>query len=143
MSLNLYLKESIMCSRKLCLIVPFALVFGLVTSTTAQDIYWWTNAGGDGMWNRDTEPYNWERAPAWNPDGPRTPCPPPGHNSADVWISGNQTTLATPLVIPTGYNADCTYGVDYGTIFGPEWGLHLDIYGSLTYRWYLVLAKAL
>jgi hypothetical protein len=131
-----------MFSRKLCLIASFCLVLGLVTSTIAQDIYWWTNASGDGMWNRDTEPYNWERAPAWNPDGPRTPCPPPEHNSADIWISGNPTTLATPLVIPTDYDADCTYGVDYGTIFGPEWGLNLDIYGSLTYRWYLVLAQA-
>jgi hypothetical protein len=117
-------------------------VFGLVISAIAQDNFYWTNAGGDGMWNRDTEPYNWERAPAWNPDGPRTPCPPPEHNSADIWISGNPTTLATPLIIPADYDADCTYGVDYGTIFGPEWGLNLDIYGSLTYRWYLVLAQA-
>jgi len=132
-----------MFSRKLFLIVSFTLVFGLAAGTIAQDIHWWTNGSGDGMWNRDTEPYNWERAPAWNPDGPRTPCPPPEHNSADIWISGNPTTLATPLVIPTGYNADCTYGVDYGTIFGPEWGLHLDIYGSLTYRWYVVLAQGL
>jgi len=132
-----------MCSRKFCLTVSFVLVFGLAGSAIAQDNYYWTNASGDGMWNRDKEPYNWERAPAWNPDGPRTPCPPPEHNSADVWISGNPTTLATPLVIPMEYNADCTYGVDYGTIFGPEWGLQVDIYGSLTYRWYLVLAQAI
>jgi len=143
MDFGLYLKESIMCSRKFCLIVSFALVFGLAASSIAQDNYYWTNASGDGMWNKDTEPYNWERAPAWNPDGPRIPCPPPEHNSADIWISGNPTTLAAPLVIPTGYDADCTYGVDYGTIFGPEWGLQVDIYGSLTYRWYLVLAQAI
>jgi hypothetical protein len=132
-----------MCSRKLCLTASFTLVFGLAACTIAQDIHWWTNASGDGMWNRDTEPYNWEKAPAWNPDGPRTPCPPPPHGSSNVWISGNPNTLATPLVIPAGYTADCTYGEDYGTIYGPEWGLHLDIYGSLTYRWYVVLAQGL
>jgi hypothetical protein len=117
-------------------------MFSLATGTFAQDIHWWTNDSGDGMWNRDTEPYNWEKAPAWNPDGPRTPCPPPPHDSSNVWISGNTNTLTTSLVIPAGYTADCTYGEDYGTIFGPEWGLNLDIYGSLTYRWYLVLAQA-
>ena len=132
-----------MCSRKLFLTVFLVLVFGSAISTIAQDIYWWTNAGGDGMWNRDTAPYNWERAPAWNPDGPRTPCPPPPHGSSNVWISGNPATLATPLVIPAGYSADCTYGEQYGTIFGPEWGLQLDIYGSLTYKWYIVLAQNL
>jgi hypothetical protein len=142
-SFGLYLKENIMYGQKFFLTISFTLAFGLVTSTVAQDIYWWTNAGGDGLWNRDTEPYNWERAPAWNPDGPRTPCPPPPHGSSNVWISGNPTTLAAPLVIPAEYNADCTYGEDYGTIYGPEWGLHLDIYGSLTYRWYLVLAQGL
>ena len=132
-----------MSNRKLLLTVYFALAFFLATSTIAQDIHWWTNASGDGMWNRDTAPYNWEKAPAWNPDGPRTPCPPPPHGSSNVWISGNPTTLATPLVIPAGYSADCTYGEQYGTIYGPEWGLQLDIYGSLTYKWYVVLAQGL
>jgi len=133
-----------MCSIKLCLSVSFVLVFGLAGSAIAQDIYYWTNASGDGMWNRDTEPYNWGKTPAWNPDGPRTPCPPPSHDSGVVWISRDPnvpTALDTPLVIPAGYTADCTYGEDYGTIYGPEWGLQLDIYGSLTYRWYLVLAQ--
>jgi hypothetical protein len=132
-----------MWCRKLCFTVSFVLVLGLATNTIAQDNFYWTNASGDGMWNRVTEPYNWESAPAWNPDGPRISCPPPEHNSADVWISGNPTTLTTSLIIPADYDADCTYGVDYGTIYGPEWGLHLDIYGSLTYRWYLVLAQGL
>jgi len=142
MSVRFILKESTMCRRRLFLSVTCVLVCSLTGSATAQDVFYWTNAGGDGMWNRNTEPYNWERAPAWNPDA-RIPSLPPEHGSADVWISGNPATRTTPLVIPAGYSADCTYGVDYGTIFGPEWGLHLDIYGSLTYRWYIVLAQGL
>jgi hypothetical protein len=125
-----------MINRKFCLAVSFALMFCLASNAIAQDTYYWTNASGDGMWNRDTQPYNWARG------DDRIPSPPPEHGSSDVFISGNPSTLTTPLVIPEGYTADCAYGAEFGTIFGPEWGLHLDIYGSLTYRWYLVLAQA-
>jgi hypothetical protein len=125
-----------MINRKFCLAVSFALMFCLASNAIAQDTYYWTNASGDGMWNRDTQPYNWARGDN------RIPSPPPEHGSSDVFISGNPSTLTTPLVIPEGYTADCAYGTEFGTIFGPEWGLHLDIYGSLTYRWYLVLAQA-
>ncbi len=121
--------------------VSLVVVLGLAASGLAADNYWWTNGSGDGTWNKSTPPYNWESVPAWNPTGPRVPCPPPAHGSASIYISGNPATRSTPLVIPAGFTADCTYGEEYGTIFGPEWGLHLDIYGSLTYRWYLVLAQ--
>lgn len=121
----------------------FILLICMAGSASAIDIYWWTNASGDGMWDRDTTPYNWEKVVNWNEGGTRTPCGPPVHNSSTVWLSGNDATLATPLVIPAGYNADCTYGEEYGTIYGPEWGMHLDIYGSLTYKWYIVLAQTL
>ncbi|MBN1507220.1 MAG: hypothetical protein JW955_10265 [Sedimentisphaerales bacterium] len=129
--------------RPLRFVTILVVVFGLATCALAADTYYWTNASGDGMWNRTTAPYNWEKVPAWNPDGPRTPCPPPEHSSANIWISGNPRTLTKSLVIPAGYDADCTYGDEYGTIFGPEWGLHLDIYGGLTYKWYIVLAQGL
>jgi len=121
----------------------FALALGLTAGAVAADNYWWTNGSGDGVWDKKTPPYNWESIPAWNPNGPRVACPPPPHGSASIYVSGNPATRATPLVIPAGYTADCTYGEEFGTIFGPEWGLHLDIYGSLTYKWYLVLAQAL
>lgn len=129
--------------RQLRVLASFVLVLSLAASAFAADTYWWTNASGDGLWNRNTAPYNWEKVPAWNPDGPRTACPPPPHGSANVWISGNPRTLTKPLVIPAGYDADCTYGEEFGTIYGPEWGLHLDVYGGLTYKWYIVLAQGL
>jgi hypothetical protein len=132
-----------MCSKKFYLVFSFILLLSLAGSASAIDIYWWTNASGDGMWNRNTTPYNWEKVVNWNEGGTRTPCGPPVHNSSTVWLSGNDTTLATPLVIPASYSADCTYGEENGTIYGPEWGMHLDIYGNLTYKWYIVLAQTL
>lgn len=104
------------------LIVLFSLVslLGLVNSALGQSAYAWTGNDLDGLWS---SPGNWD------PPGP------PLYNSLDVYLSDQ--TNGSLITIPVGYDAACTFGGEYGTIFGPEFGMNLDIYGSLSYKWSL------
>lgn len=108
--------------KKLIVLFSFVSLLGLVNSALGQSVYAWTGNDLDGLWS---SPGNWD------------PCGPPPHDSLDVFLSDQ--TNGSLITIPTGYTADCTFGHPdgWGTIFGPEFGMDLDIYGSLTYQWYL------
>jgi hypothetical protein len=119
-----------MC-RKLVFLISFVLVFSLAGSAFAITYnYFWTNATGNGLW---TTPGN------WGPLGP--PDTAPVGSIVNIFLAGTPTTRLMPLTIPPGYDADCT---DTScTIFGPEWGLHLDIYGKLGFDWTIAVVQGL
>jgi hypothetical protein len=114
------MRRMIMC-RKFFYLASFVLVISLVSSASATTFYAWLGEGGDGLWNN---PLN------WNPLGP------PPHSSGGVGLTNQD--WGSLITIPSGYTAACTFGDDFGMIFGPEWGMDLDIYGNLTYDWYIV-----
>jgi hypothetical protein len=101
----------------LTVIAIFVLLF-FNSDIQADDVnYIWTGDAGDGKWSSSG---NWE------------PAGPPPHNSKAVSIVFSEDIEMLPITIPAGYTADCTFGDQYGTIYGPSFGMHLDIYGSLT-----------
>jgi len=82
----------------------------------------WTGAGGDGLW---VTGQNWEnlRIGGYGP---------PGSDDADVQIPGGFTvTIRDVDSVTFGENTT------YPTLFGPEWGSVLNIYGSLSIKWYV------
>jgi hypothetical protein len=109
-----------MMVRKLLYLICFVVVLTLFSSNSEAVFYGWTGGGLDGMWNN---PNNWDQAEV------------PPHLSGDVGL--HDQTNGSLITIPALYTADCTFGNDFGTIFGPEFGMDLDIYGGLTYKWYM------
>jgi len=90
------------------------------TAWSAGEDYHWTGEGDDNLW---TTPENWD------------PLGPPLSDSGNIWISAPNAVI---VEIPSGYTARCTFGGGGdGTIFGPDWGPQLDIYGGLEYDWYI------
>jgi hypothetical protein len=106
--------------RKLLYLICLVVVLTVLSANSNAAMHVWTGEGLDGMWNNAN---NWDQGTV------------PDHLSGDVGIADQ--TYGSLVTIPTGYAADCTFGNDYGTIFGPENGMDLDIYGSLTYKWYM------
>jgi hypothetical protein len=106
--------------KRLCFLICFVLALGLLSSDAEAVFYAWTGEASDGMWNN---PLNWDQGEV------------PPYDSGDVGI-GDQT-YGSLITIPAGFDASCTWGSEYGTIFGPEFGMDLDIYGSISYKWYI------
>ena len=90
----------------------------------------------DSHWNGTTSDTTWNNANNWNPVG----VPPSGGAGfvGNVWLdAANGDSVMTipigdvesPGVPPAGSTET------HNTIFGPEWGTTLNIYGSLTYDW--------
>lgn len=95
------------------------LALCLVPSLLAQDSHW----------NGTVANNNWNVAGNWTPVGV-----PPSTVDANVWLdAANGDNVIT---IPTG-DVESPGSGTYDTIFGPEWGVTLSIYGSLTYKWFL------
>jgi regulation of enolase protein 1 (concanavalin A-like superfamily) len=140
-----------MC-RKLCFFISFIVLCSPVRSTNAATVYnyLWTNASGDGMWNNSA---NWKRSASWMspPVWSNTTVLPEkltADTSGQIWLTPgspnpavtdiprNPSVRLMPVTIPAGYDADCGSKADsYQTIYGPEGGVHLDIYGKLSVRW--------
>jgi Concanavalin A-like lectin/glucanases superfamily len=104
------------------------LTLCLARSASAQDSHW-NGTPGDNVWN---DPNN------WNPVG----VPPSGGPDfiGNVWL--DQANGDTLFVIPPGDVE--SPGVpppgsteEFNTIFGPEFGASLDIYGTLNFDWLL------
>ena len=107
-------------------LAAIGLVLCLVHSVSAQDSHW-NGTPGNNLWNVATN---------WNPAG----VPPAGNTNAtyqgNVWLDpANGDSVIT---IPAGDVE--TPGVGntnevYNTIFGPEFGCTLNIYGELSWDW--------
>lgn len=93
---------------------------GLVSNAFGAFAYTYTGAAGNGMW---CDGANWDMGT------------PPDHDSGDVFFDAS--TRGSLITIAAGCDASCAFGNTYGTLFGPEFGTDLDIYGILTYPWYM------
>ena len=83
----------------------------------------------DSHWNGTVANNNWNVAGNWTPAGV-----PPSTVDANVWLdAANGDNVIT---IPAG-DVETPGSGTYDTIFGPEWGVTLNVYGSLTYQWFL------
>jgi hypothetical protein len=107
------------------------LTTGLLQTASAQDSHW-NGTPGNNLWNVATN---------WNPAG----VPPSGPVGfvGNVWLDqANGDTLfvippgdvESPGVPPLGTG---TTNETFNTIFGPEFGASLDIYGTLNFDWLL------
>lgn len=101
---------------------------GLLCTASAQDSHW-NGTPGNNLWNVATN---------WNPVG----VPPSGPSGfiGNVWL--DQANGDTLFVIPPGDVE--SPGVpppgspeEFNTIFGPEFGASLDVYGTLNFDWLL------
>jgi hypothetical protein len=119
-----------MKSKKLYQVASIAALLCLAHSVSAQDSHW-VGPTTDDLWSN---------ANNWNPVG----VPPPGNPitayAGNVWL---QPVGGVPVTITIGAGDVETPGVgnsveDYNTIFGPESGCTLNIYGSLSFDWTIV-----
>lgn len=122
-----------MTLQKLTYVTTITLMVCLVQTVSAQDSHW-SGLGNDGLWGN---PNN------WNPVG----VPPPASSlsgqagnvildAANGWstITITNGEVETPGVGVT--NRSVTTG-PWNTIYGPEWGVTLNVNGSLSYDWML------
>jgi hypothetical protein len=95
------------------------LALCLAPGSSAQDSHW-NGTPGNTLWNVATN---------WTPVGV-----PPGTVDANVWLdAANGDSVIT---IPAGAVESPGSGT-YDTIFGPEWGVTLNVYGTLNFKWLL------
>jgi Concanavalin A-like lectin/glucanases superfamily len=88
----------------------------------------WTDASGDNLWNN---PNNWT-----NLDNATNGLP--ENDTALSAVQIDPINGSSLCIIPAGYTVDLDYenpGGVYNTVFGPENGESLDIYGTLKYNW--------
>jgi hypothetical protein len=92
----------------------------MITSAMADTD--WTGNAGDNDWN---DPGNWSSGvPSAN--NYNVFLDPQANNSFPIIGAGETANVGYPL--PSG---------QYPTVFGPEWGQTLDIYGTLDVSWYM------
>ena len=104
------------------------LAAGLAGSAFGDDNHW-TGLNGNDAWNNS---HNWELGV-------------PGPNTTNVWLQiPGANPSSTVVSIPSAYTANVGTSflgnegaTAYGTIFGPEWGMTLNIHGTLNYDWML------
>lgn len=106
-----------------------SLAVCLVQNAAAWPDFAWTGLGGDGMWNN---PANWNNlTETTNTTG----IPDTGTGAVQI----DQANGSTQATIPAGYVADLGYATPgapiYNTVFGPEFGMALNVYGTLQYNW--------
>jgi len=113
---------------KLCYVAIIALVACLVQTASAQDSHW-NGTQTNNLWNN---PNN------WNPVG----VPPPGNPvttyTGNVWLDPSPVDGDTVITITNGEVETPGVGNSsevYNTIFGPEFGCTLNIYGTLEFDW--------
>ena len=114
--------------KKLCYIVFAALALCLVQNASAQDDHW-TGLGNDGLW---ANPLNWSLGVVPPPGNPTTPY------IGNVWLdaaNGSSTiTITNGEVESPGVGNSVE---KYDTAYGPEYGVTLNIYGTLNFDWIL------
>jgi hypothetical protein len=116
--------------NKLNAVVGLGLTLGLIQSVYAQDDHW-AGTTNSTAWN---VPANWSLGMLPPPGNPTTPY------SGNVWLDPSPIDGDTVITVPQGYFADPGVGnasdmEEYNTIFGPEFGCTLNVYGTLTFDW--------
>jgi hypothetical protein len=106
------------------------LTLCLIHSASAFPDFLWTDATGNNMWNN---PNNWTNLDSATNGLPENDVSQAGAVQIDP-INGSSV-----CIIPAGYTVDIGYETPgaplYNTIFGPENGEILDVYGTLEYNW--------
>jgi hypothetical protein len=117
-----------MKSKLISYAVAIGIAVGMTYSVSAQDSHW-NGTVGNNAWN---VPNN------WNPVG----VPPPGNPvttfTGNVWldpspVDGDRTVTIVPFDFENPGVGNT--GEVYNTIFGPEFGMDLEVYGTLTWDW--------
>ncbi len=114
--------------KKLCYIATIASVACVVFNVSAQvpDAHW-SGLGGDGLWGN---PNNW--TPVGVPPSDVFLCTNVWLDAANGWSSMTITNgeVESPGTVHNTHPP-------YGTIFGPEWGVTLNVSGTLNFDWLL------
>jgi hypothetical protein len=113
---------------KLLRVACVAAALSVAYSVSAQDSHW------DGTITNTL----WNNPDNWNPVG----VPPPGNATTtftgNVWLDPSPVDGDTVITIPVGDTEMPGVGNStevYNTIFGPEFGCTLNVYGTLTFDW--------
>ncbi|MGP8021819.1 MAG: Ig-like domain-containing protein, partial [Limisphaerales bacterium] len=114
--------------KKLCYATIVAFLACLIQTVSAQDSHW-NGTVTNNLWNN---PNN------WTPVG----VPPPGNPTTtftgNVWLDPSTNDGDTVITISDGDVETPGVGNStevYNTIFGPEFGCTLNIYGTLEFDW--------
>ena len=99
------------------------LAAGWVHHAAAQTTSW-TGLGNDGNWNNAN---NWSSGIPTNTAGEYIFIDPVANGTSPTIHSGDSVSVGT-------LSTDVPGGT-YGTIYGPEFGQHLNIYGTLRNNW--------
>ncbi len=116
-------------TKKIEYLAALGLATILVHSVSAQDSHW-NGTPTDTLWSN---PNN------WNPAGvPPTGNPTPPPFAGNVWLDAangdSVITIAAGDVESPGVGNSTEA---YNTMFGPEWGVTLNVYGTLNFDWLL------
>ncbi len=126
------------CIKHLCGLAAIGLAVYLAQNTAAQDSHW-SGLGYNGLW---ADPTNWTPVgvPASEVQGLST-------NGGNVWLQPvangqNTVTITNGEVETPGIRTNTAARPPWNTIFGPETGMTLNIYGSLSYDWIIAPVQA-
>src|SRR5215469_10974801 len=100
----------------------------LAKNASAWPDFRWTGLGGDGMWNN---PANWTNLDQLNESLPES-------DVAEPNVQIDQANGSSQVTIPSGYTVDLDYEnptANYNTVFGGEFGMAVNIKGTLEYGW--------
>ena len=105
-----------------------ALAVGFVHNSMAQDSHW-AGTTTNNLWSN---PNN------WNPVGVPPPGDPVTPFQGNVWLdAANGDTVITIAAGDVENPGVGNTTETFNTIFGPEWGVTLNIYGTLNFDWIL------
>jgi len=106
--------------KKICYMVSAALALCLAQSALAWPDDGWTGLANDGLWSSAA---NWSSGLV------------PGATTDDANASVQIDTANGWSVVTIPATETVTVNGSYSTIYGPEYGAGLNIYGSLSYVW--------
>jgi hypothetical protein len=107
--------------KKLAYVAMIGTALCLAQSTFAWPDTAFNNGAADGLWSSVG---NWS--------GGMVPGIAPGDTNGSIQIPGGYT-----VTVQAGETFTCDNVPLYATIFGPEWGSTLNVYGTLRWYWYL------
>lgn len=114
--------------RKLWCLAVFGLALCWAHSALAQDSHW----------NGTTNNTDWNNPNNWLPSGLPPSGNPTNTYTGNVWLDPSPVDGDTVITIPPGDVETPGVGNSsevYNTIFGPEFGATLNIYGTLAFDW--------
>jgi hypothetical protein len=121
-------KVDYMKSKKLSYAASIALALCLAHSVSAQDDHW-NGTTNNTLWNVAT---NWSEGIVPPPGNPTTTF------TGNVWLDPSPVDGGSVITIGAGDTEMPGVGNSaevYNTIFGPEFGATLNVYGTLTFDW--------